>query len=188
MFKNLLNRNQLTPPEEDLDKKLQTEINELENKSFKLHSQIMASGDVLTEAKQALMNERADIVRQIGILKTKQEAPKEQKALEAINKLFKERRYILKINGKEVKPKKGLITLHFLPCKHKKIISQHELLTYQSTKFTTQAWLAKYQSMFNAKGVMTRSVNCVQCRKAHPSTLQGQAITIGRVSIELSTF
>ena len=185
MFKKILDRNQPTPTEEP---NIQNQIDKLEQEAFDLHSSIMASGSTLTKAKQKLIAERADIIQRISILKNRQLPKKERQALEKIDKLFKEKRYILKINKKEVKPKKGLITLRFIPCGHKKIIAQSELLSYQSMTFTAEAWLAKYQSIFNTKGVMTRSVNCIQCQKAHPSILQGQAITVGKANIELSTF
>jgi|GEM_PF-3754671 len=185
MFKNLLTRNKQPPTpttEEDLDKKMRG----LQEQRFQLTSLMTAEKHFPTKTR--LLEEREKIDRQLRDLKLRQLPQQERQALEEINKLFKERRYILKINGKERKPKKSLITLTFIPCGHKKTIFQHELLTYQATTYPIQVWLSKYQSIFNTTCVLTRSVNCIQCRELHPSILSGKEIPIGNAKIELSIF
>jgi len=172
-LKDLLHRDKpQPPPQEDLTKKLQIRITELEKKSSELHSEIMATKRPSTRTK--LQAERNPILEEIRILTTQKDAQNNTQASIEIDKLFHktlaERTMILSINGHRTKiPKDLIISLKFKPCKHTKQFHVKELESYRrhipSTNVQTYL-LAKWQGIHSAKSTITYSYNCEQCREA----------------------
>lgn len=198
MFDKLLHRDKpQPPPTEDLSKKLQIQINDLEKQSASLHSEIMATKRPSTRAK--LQAERSPILEEIRILTTQKDAQKDIQASIEIDKLFHktlaESTMILSINGHRTKiPKDLIISLKFKPCKHTKQFHVKELESYRrhipSTNVQTYL-LAKWQGIHSSKSTITYSYNCDQCREAKAKRLRIQhthtdADIIGKCHVSLS--
>ena len=196
MIKNPFRKPPPPPPQEEEKPNLDTQITDLEKKSFNLHSLITAEKHIPT--KQRLIQERSEIVSQINTLKAKQNTPKEQEASTQIDKLFNDPNltYALEIGGYRTRPDKNLnITLKFKPCAHEKTIHIKELLSFQkaipSPEHKEQYLFSKWQNLLRNNATLTAGFTCEECRKTKEKKLREQhrhsyADTIGTVNVTMT--
>jgi len=123
--------------------------------------------------KRKIESARNILRKRIQELETKIQDVKEKEALEDLNKLLIEHRYLifLSVNGARIEiPTNLQVELTFQPCKHKTKVYIAELLRNPQFPSNTNL-LDHWQRVLNNDITTTMMLNCSECQKQKQSKL-----------------
>lgn len=153
---------------------LDQQIDILQKEADHLKSLIMGEGKgITTPLKRKRQDQRADKLHEITILRDKKEALQEIEALQKINDLFRNTKYIVivEVNGYRVTLDKDFSFVLKFSCGHTRPMHISEMLSYQKSCPNKHVLLTRWQSILSSQTSLSTSFSCDKCKQAKAKKL-----------------